>query len=138
MGRQVLFTDDLTGEVGDDITTDFKFSVGVDRYVIDVSAASEQLLREALAPFVAKGRLVMAGRPSNLPITPPSNGNGTNGHQNGHNATESVPAEPATIKAWWVNLNARQLSDMDLPSPPPSGKGTIPKKVREAFSAANP
>lgn len=130
MARIVQFVDDFTGKPSEDVIPDFKFSVGTDRYVIDITPESEKALREAMAPFIDKARIVMTGKPPTPPAAPTPTTNG-NGHQ--------VHTEPSNdaVRAWWGNLTAVQLKVNGLPEPN-GGKGRIPKAVTEAFKAATP
>ncbi|CAM5359690.1 MULTISPECIES: histone-like nucleoid-structuring protein Lsr2 [Streptomyces] len=57
-----VYTDDLTGAMGDDISTHL-FSIDGVSYEIDLAPEGHQKLRDALAPFVEVARRAGGGTP---------------------------------------------------------------------------
>lgn len=94
---------------GDEATETIAFGLDGKSYEIDLNPANAKKLRKALAPYVHAGRkATRAGKPAKaLKYTP-------------------VTADPAAVRAW------ARSHKMDVPP-----RGRIPKKVYEAFEAAN-
>ena len=123
MGKIVQYTDDYTGDIRADIIADFRFSIGNDRYAIDISPETEAKMREAMAPFIKAARIIMTGK-SPVIITPPNETNG-NGHQDGKTNGVVIPdTEP--IRKWAV--------DTGIPVKP---NGRIAVSLVDAFKKAN-
>lgn len=66
----VIFTDDLTGKGGEDITT-HTFALDGTDYEIDLGGASHDKLLKALAPFMEKGRRQKKTRGGSRPSAAP-------------------------------------------------------------------
>lgn len=129
MAKMTIYTDDFSGQQSPDVMPDFKFSVGSDRYVIDITPESEKLLRDAIAPFTDRARIVMTGKTDPRTAAPPCG----DGNLNGGTGEPSVYPGNETIRAWWGNLTTSQLNHLGIPAPPASGKGKIPKAVVQSF-----
>ncbi len=102
-----LFTDDLSGEPGDDIAT-HTFSVDGIAYEIDLGPDSYDKLLEALTPFLQAGRKV----------------GGTRRGQ-GRRAAVSGP-DPVKVRAW-----AREQGIEVSP------RGRVPRDVIEKYKSAH-
>lgn len=102
----IILTDDLDNTVEADETVTF----GLDgtTYEIDLTAANAARLRDALAPFVAKGRPIAGGRAKTTKRRRAS----------ANDATE--------IRAW---ARAKGLAVND--------RGRVPADIRAAFEAAH-
>lgn len=125
MARIVQFSDDFSGDIRADIIPDFRFSIGSDRFAIDISPETEAKMREAMEPFIKAARIIMTGKSPAPPviITPPNetNGNGHNGKTNG-----VVIPDTETIRKWAV--------DNGIPVKP---NGRIAVSLVDAFKKAN-
>ncbi|RFU82872.1 Lsr2 family protein [Streptomyces triticagri] len=116
MAQRVVVTlsDDIDGgEAAETIA----FGLDGKSYEIDLNPANAKKLRSALAPYLQAGRkqpksVAKAGARSGRPATAFT-----------HTA---VTADPAAVRAW------ARSHKMDVPA-----RGRIPKKVYEAFNAAN-
>jgi hypothetical protein len=103
----VTLYDDIDG---DEATETIAFGLDGKSYEIDLNPANAKKLRKALAPYMHAGRKATArtGKPAKvLKFT-------------------ALAADPAAVRAW------ARSHKMDVPP-----RGRIPKKVYEAFEAAN-
>ncbi len=111
MAQRVVVTlfDDIDGSEAAETVA---FGLDGKSYEIDLNQANAKKLRKALAPFLEAGRKqAAAGRAAKA------------GKTVKHTA---VAADPAAVRAW------ARSNKMDVPA-----RGRIPKKVYEAFEAAN-
>ena len=94
---------------GDEATETISFGLDGKSYEIDLNPANAKKLRKALAPYVHAGRkAVRTGKPARtMKYT-------------------SLTPDPAAVRAW------ARSHQMEVPP-----RGRIPKKVYEAFEAAN-
>ncbi len=116
MAQRVVVTlyDDIDGgEAAETIA----FGLDGKSYEIDLNPANARKLRKALAPYMQAGRKrTGSGRSA-----------GTAGGRSATTFTHTaVAASPAAVRAW------ARSNRMDVPP-----RGRIPKKVYEAFDAAN-
>lgn len=105
---RVQLTDDLTGRPADQT---IRFALDGTQYEIDLSDDNATKLRDALAVFVAHGRVQQAE--SARRVSPPTT------------ARRSSKGELVAIREWAAS------SGIDLPS-----RGRIPEQVRGDFRAA--
>ncbi|MEU6661800.1 Lsr2 family protein [Streptomyces sp. NPDC046821] len=112
MAQRVVVTlsDDIDGgEAAETVV----FGLDGKSYEIDLNPANAKKLRKVLAPYLEAGRKQHgAGRASGRAI--------------GSYKHTAVSADPAAVRAW------ARSHKMDVPP-----RGRIPKKVYEAFEAAN-
>ncbi len=107
-----LFTDDISGEQGDDIAT-HTFSVDGIGYEIDLGADNYDKLLEALAPFIRHGRKTGSAR------------RGQAKQSAGGGSTASGP-DPVKVRAWAKEQGIEV-----------SPRGRIPRDVIERYESAN-
>ncbi|WP_119294707.1 Lsr2 family protein [Streptomyces sp. YIM 130001] len=114
MAQRVVVTlsDDIDGgEAAETIA----FGLDGKSYEIDLNPANAKKLRSALAPYLHAGR------------KQPKSGTKASVRNGRPTATfTTVTADPAAVRAW------ARSHKMDVPA-----RGRIPKKVYEAFNAAN-
>ncbi|MGW2207415.1 histone-like nucleoid-structuring protein Lsr2 [Streptomyces sp. NPDC001774] len=103
-----LFTDDLTGAAGDDVTTHM-FSIDGITYEIDLGDDSYQQLLDVLGPFISSGR--KTARPS---------------RRSAKKARPEVSPDAGLIRAW------AQSQGLDV-----SARGRIPQELREKYKAVH-
>ncbi|WP_415947246.1 histone-like nucleoid-structuring protein Lsr2 [Streptomyces sp. KLOTTS4A1] len=110
MAQRVVVTlfDDIDGSEAAETVA---FGLDGKSYEIDLNQDNAKKLREALAPYLEAGRKRS------------SRGQGKAGRAVKHT---SVAASPAAVRAW------ARSHKMEVPA-----RGRIPKKVYEAFEAAN-
>ncbi|WP_199552523.1 Lsr2 family protein [Streptomyces sp. N35] len=110
MAQRVVVTlfDDIDGSEAAETVA---FGLDGKSYEIDLNQANAKKLRKALAPYLDAGRK--------------QSGRGT-GKANKAVKHTAVAADPAAVRAW------ARSNKMDVPA-----RGRIPKKVYEAFEAAN-
>ncbi|MGW0737250.1 histone-like nucleoid-structuring protein Lsr2 [Streptomyces sp. NPDC002851] len=111
-----LFDDIDGGEAAETVV----FGLDGKSYEIDLNEANAKKLREALAPYVEAGRRHKATRAGKAAKAAKA---GKGAPTPKHTA---VTADPAAVRAW------ARSHKMDVPA-----RGRIPKKVYEAFEAAN-
>ncbi|GAA1222094.1 histone-like nucleoid-structuring protein Lsr2 [Streptomyces aureus] len=113
MAQRVVVTlsDDIDG--GDAAET-VAFGLDGKSYEIDLNPANAKKLRTALAPFLQAGRKQTGS------------GKGASGKTARSFKHTAVSADPAAVRAW------ARSHKMDVPP-----RGRIPKRVYEAFEAAN-
>ncbi|SDL23559.1 histone-like nucleoid-structuring protein Lsr2 [Streptomyces indicus] len=111
MAQRVVVTlfDDIDGSEAAETVA---FGLDGKSYEIDLNQANAKKLRKALAPYLEAGRKQSA--------------RGTAGKANKTVKHTAVAADPAAVRAW------ARSHKMDVPA-----RGRIPKKVYEAFEAAN-
>lgn len=106
---QIVLTDDLDNS----IEADESLTFGLDgvTYDIDLSAANAAALREALAPYVAKGRPRRGGGNGRVKAT----------------KRRAASSNDATDIRVWARANGLKVND----------RGRVPAEVRAAFEAAH-
>ena len=99
----VKLTDDIDGGDADET---IRFSLDDRSYEIDLNAANAARLRDALKPFIEKGRATDGSRraPVSRPVTRPSTAEKTLYSQLGDD-------EKARFRAWANMATARRISD---------------------------
>ncbi|MFF1450179.1 Lsr2 family protein [Streptomyces sp. NPDC058274] len=104
----IVLTDDISGGEADETLT---FGVDGKTYEIDLNGKNAAKLRDALAPYIEKGRKT-GGRPGAV--------------SRGRGAAKSSGEDTAAIREW-AKQNGYEVND----------RGRVPATIREAYSKAN-
>ncbi|WP_269858225.1 histone-like nucleoid-structuring protein Lsr2 [Streptomyces sp. RPT161] len=107
-----LFTDDISGEQGDDIAT-HTFSVDGIGYEIDLGADNYDKLLEALAPFLRHGRKTGSSRSAQT-------------KQSVVGDSAATGCDPVKVRAWAKEQGIEV-----------SPRGRIPRDIIERYESAN-
>jgi hypothetical protein len=124
MARLIQFADDFSGKVvdADGISPDFKMRLGDEQWVIDATPETIDAMREALAPFTDKARIVVGSKlPRHLqPAETPAAANG-NGHR--------VPPSNDQVREW-----AQGQPDL---AEKVKSRGRVSDEITRAYQAAH-